>query len=183
MKTEQSAIETEAERAVIGYEGLYEVSSLGRVRSLRFRNRTTDKLRSVPTLLKPVLRNRYPAIKLQDTIHAVHAIVARAFIGERPEGFQIAHQDGNRDNPMASNLKYMTVSDNCRQKAQHGTLPLGESVHNAKLTDDRVLLMRSTPCFKGIDGHFSALFGVVPTAINAARRGKTWRHLNQGVKS
>lgn len=42
----------------------------------------------------------------------LHSLVARAFLGERPDGYQIDHKDGNKLNNHYSNLHYVTVKEN-----------------------------------------------------------------------
>src|SRR5690242_12650358 len=72
-------------RPVVGYEGLYEVSDLGRVRSLRI-SRVMSPGRG---------EERYPHLILyrdkQPHIVSVHILVARAFLGPAPEGMEVHH--------------------------------------------------------------------------------------------
>jgi hypothetical protein len=51
----------------------------------------------------------------------VHHLVARAFIGERPDGLQVCHGDGNKTNNAAANLRYDSISANVRDSVEHGT--------------------------------------------------------------
>lgn len=96
-------------RDVPGYEGLYQVSDHGRVKSFQ---RKSEKL------LKPVEARRYLSVPLRirgkATAYLVHKLVARAFLGEQPDGYVVNHLDGNRLNNHASNLEYCTRSENSR---------------------------------------------------------------------
>ena len=119
-------------RAVPGYEGLYEVSSLGRVRSL---DRVVYTVRyhaaSGPRrILGYYLRARsnpagYPMVDLQrdskPTAMAVHAIVALAFLGPRPDGYEVAHGNGDRADARLENLRYATPKENQADRYLHGT--------------------------------------------------------------
>jgi hypothetical protein len=107
---------------VVGFgEGFYEVSDLGRVRSLHHgRQRIlrpgtsgTSRKKGYPMLILYVdgLREK----------RFVHKLVAEAFIGPCPEGEEIRHKDGNHQNPAASNLLYGTSHENHMDAVEHGT--------------------------------------------------------------
>jgi len=118
---------------VPGYEGLYEVSSHGGIRSL---DRTVPI--DVPGRRSYVARRRgrmlrqtptgsgYLAVSLsrgptQTKTWTVHTLVALAFIGPRPPGHEVCHNDGNPMNNNLSNLRYDTISGNRRDAVEHGT--------------------------------------------------------------
>lgn len=103
-------------RPVAGFEGKYEVSSLGRVRSL---------FRDPPLVLAQTRHARWGHHRVglhragkQVTIN-VHRLVARAFIGE-PTGPLVRHIDGDPSNNTPSNLAYGTSTDNNRDTVRHG---------------------------------------------------------------
>lgn len=106
-----------------GYEGAYEVSDLGRVRSVA----RTGATRRIPQriLRQSVGTHGYPKVTLQKGLrgksHTVHSLVALAFLGPRPGGMEVRHMDGNRLNPASSNLRYGTPSENKRDQVRHGT--------------------------------------------------------------
>lgn len=113
-------------RPIPGWEGLYEVSSMGQVRSLG--RVVTGQTRSFfwpGRVLRLVRKGPY----LQVTLHrpgmrvcrTVHSLVALAFIGPRPEGMQVCHGDGVGSNNALSNLRYDTASANEMDKVRHGT--------------------------------------------------------------
>ena len=110
-------------RPVLGHEGSYEVSSTGRVRSLdrringqMFRGRELAQLRG---------SSGYKYVRIyrdSNSKHCtVHALVAEAFIGPRPEGMVVRHLDGNQDNNVPTNLCWGTVSENQLDMVRHGT--------------------------------------------------------------
>jgi NUMOD4 motif/HNH endonuclease len=111
-------------RPVAGYEGLYEVSDLGRVRSLR---RPTASGMRGGKILKPIVYSKYGHVRVglhvngRNTLRQVHQLVAEAFIGECPDGMEPRHGDGNAANNAAVNLSYGTKSDNCLDSVRHGT--------------------------------------------------------------
>lgn len=116
-------------RDVVGYEGTYSVSSLGRIR----RDVGGKGLCRAGRILKSYpVKKRYVQIKLTlngvPTVTTVHKLVARAFIGECPEGMQVNHKDpktGKHDN-RASNLEYSTPQDNIRHAVNNGLMATGD---------------------------------------------------------
>lgn len=100
---------------VINYEGLYEVSSFGRVRSLErmvASSKGAAKQRRVPTkILSPSVVDGYLHLAVcregKAESVSVHIMVAESFIGPRPEGFDTDHIDFNRANPRLDNLQYI----------------------------------------------------------------------------
>ncbi len=104
---------------VPGYEGLYEISDLGNVKSIP-RRRTRGGLLSVT-----IGKRGYPKVSLckdgRQSTHEVHRLVAAAFIGMSPEGQEVRHKDGDTLNPRARNLEYGTRSENNLDAVRHGT--------------------------------------------------------------
>jgi len=136
-------------RPVVGFEGRYEVSNRGLVRALWFVNKHVERRRITPKLLRGHLRNGYRTVKLSnrgdDRTEYVHALVAEAFIGPRPQGLQVAHLDGDKGNCVPANLAYVTHKENEAHKRVHGrdNRPAGPDAGGAKLTAAQVREMRS----------------------------------------
>ena len=98
-------------RKVKGYEGLYEVSSTGQVRSIG-RNTTRGKMLSpakIESGLQVVLRD-----KGRDKNYLIHRLVAEAFIPNTENKKTVNHIDGNRYNNSLSNLEWATHSENIK---------------------------------------------------------------------
>lgn len=124
-------------RPVRGFEGRYEVSSLGNVRSLAkvlpFRSKRgrwfTRRTKTAP-IAKNLMNAGYHVVHLYRddvrTVRTVHSVVAEAFIGPRPEGHDVAHWNGERLDNRAANLRYATRSENHMDKRRHGTSRLGK---------------------------------------------------------
>lgn len=102
-------------RDVVGYEGLYQVSSLGRVMTTR-RKGTQGGLKSLTENA-----DGYYRVKLckdgKDRRWMVHRIVYEAFIGEIPSDCEINHIDEDKKNNRPENLEAITHINNVR----HGT--------------------------------------------------------------
>lgn len=107
-------------RSILG--GAYEISSEGRLRRAIPGRKTF-----VGKILKPhLVGSGYLAFAA--TINGankpfyLHALVAEAFIGPRPEGYDINHKDGNKKNNVWTNIEYMTHSDNMYHAYEHGLM-------------------------------------------------------------
>ena len=116
-------------KPVYGYEGIYEVSSHGRVRSLdRVVTYSDGRVRHYKGKVlhaTPKKRGGYPVVCLysQDKgqIRTVHSLVAETFIGPRPEGTEVCHNDGDPANSRLDNLRYGTSRENKLDTVRHGT--------------------------------------------------------------
>lgn len=117
---------SETWRPVVGYEGYYEVSNNGRVRTV---GRISSYGRPVrERVLKPDLSGIYPQVKLardgRGRTSRIHALVAEAFIGPRPAGMEVCHTNGNHADNRLENLRYDTHSENQRDTVRLGLHPL-----------------------------------------------------------
>lgn len=129
--------ELEEWRPVPGWEGLYSVSDLGRVRS---EDRVTSGRNGTPRraygrVLRPTREpHGYMTVGLsrprtrRQKVY-VHDLVLTAFRGPRPDGDQCCHGDGTRDNNRLSNLRWGTVSDNAFDAVRHGTHAHAAATH------------------------------------------------------
>src|SRR5690606_27606505 len=84
----------------------------------------------------------YLSVEGKTVPRKVHALVAEAFIGPRPEGHQIAHNDGDRLNSRLENLRYATAAEIAVDQIAHGRAPRGSRNGRAKLTEGQVLEIR-----------------------------------------
>jgi hypothetical protein len=166
-------------RAIPGYEGLYEASSHGRIRTLRFRNGCRNVLLAEPRQLRLCMANRYLIVGLYDVAKRrrtalVHVAVAAAFHGPRPPGMQAAHLDGNKLNNCAANIGYATPRENTQHKKTHLTQPRGERCYNCKLTDADVEEIRRIWRPRSDTGTtaLARRYGVWPGTISAVVYGR-----------
>jgi len=166
-------------KPVPGFEGFYEVSNLGRLRSLRVNGRWGSRPRSTPRLMAPKAnREGYRIAALVKlgcrSEHRVHCLVLEAFVGPRPGGMHGAHGDGDPGNNRLDNLRWATPAENIADRAAHGRTARGARQGLAKLTDDAVREIRGSSEPSPV---LAARFGVSEGAIRFARRGDTWRHV------
>jgi hypothetical protein len=168
-------------RTIPGYVGLYEVSDLGRVRSVARKCKTWFGERSHrQQILKPCQNwagyfcvNLRSNDKTRRTV-SVHRLVLLAFVGPRPEGLQGCHNDGVKANNRLDNLRYDTREANYRDRDRHGNQPRGAAVKTAKLTTQAVLEIREHRR-AGVDRRTLAKRNSVSTKhIDSIVAGRRW---------
>ena len=113
----ESENEKETWKDIPGYEGLYQVSNTGKVKSMNYWRS------GVPGILAPgITGSGYQHVELSNADrklrkHYVHRLVWEAFNGPIPEGLQINHKDENKTNNSLRNLEVVTP----KQNANYGT--------------------------------------------------------------
>lgn len=170
---------------VIGFEGRYEVSSLGRVRSIDHYTRSNNRwgpytVRFRGKVLRPRLSGGYQSVTLslsgQTVQKNVHVLVAQAFIGPRPLDQVVCHRDGDKSNCAETNLYYGTHKDNSLDAINHGHQPRGERQGSSKLTEQNVREIRGL-IKTNSQRKLAAQFGVCQTTIRIVAKGQGWRHV------
>lgn len=171
-------------KPVHGYEGAYEVSSLGLVRSLpRYVKHKSGHTQHAPgRLLKQILGSHgYPTVCLsaggKAVRRTVHSIVAEAFIGPRPDGQLVRHLDGNALRPVADNLCYGTPKENQTDRFEHGTANIGEANPSARLTARDVLKIRRAKKDGRSFSSIASSYGISEATARDAVSGRTWGHV------
>lgn len=113
----------------------------------------------------------------------VHTLVATAFLGPRPDGLVVCHNDGNPQNNTISNLRYDTHTGNVSDAIRHGTQARGCRQHLAKLDDATVAEARLRFVEGGITVKALAKeYGISNSSMWSALTGKTWAHVSPFVK-
>ena len=137
-----NATQPEQWRPVAGYEGHYEVSDQGRVRS--FKRGGLRILRQSPTG-----KEGYLAVGLHlngvQTTRNVHTLVAETWHGTRPLGMEARHLDGDHLNNTAVNVQWATHSVNVLDQVIQGTNRNSRKTHcpaNHEYTEANTRLYR-----------------------------------------
>lgn len=122
----------------------YDASNLGRIRSYwKNTGSTGGRIIAIEPqrILNPAPSHGYYNVGLccdkGRSTKSVHRLVAAAFLGPCPEGFEVCHNDGTRSNNELSNLRYDTRSENQRDKVRHGRCS------SRKLSENQVINMRT----------------------------------------
>lgn len=149
-------------KPIDGYEGLYEVSNLGRVRSYIPPNNSKCSVRNVPLIMKPQMNERgYMVVALIKNkarkVFRIHRLVAFAFVDTIDGKPYVNHIDGNKTNNNASNLEWCTRSENMIHAVRVGLLKPKAGKDNPRSRQVRMFDM---------EGNFIRCFD---SAIEAAR--------------
>jgi hypothetical protein len=156
-----------------GFEGRYEVSSFGAVRSLLSARGTPWNDGPLLMSFKPH-EGGYCRVSLRKKDHYVHRLVLETFQGECPDGYQCAHLDGNPKNNKLSNLKWVSPLENMSHRVAHGTA-LSLDVHPmSKLNSSVVLTIRKEFSMGISQRDLAKKYGVTQSCISLANSGKNW---------
>lgn len=171
---------------IAGFDGWYEVSSTGRVRSWKKQGPgVTPRGTPVPLRITVNKRTGYAQVCLfspdrRKVMKSVHRLVLETFGPQKPSPrHQCSHHDGNRLNNMISNLSWKTAQENEADKWRHGTAPAGERNPAAKLTDDQATAIRAKYAAGMVTQvDLAAEYGVHQTTISDVITGRHgWGHL------
>lgn len=133
--------------------------------------------------LRPVLgKSDYLKVRLvspdgRRVNRAVHRLVAGAFLGERPDGCEIRHLNGDKHDNRAANLAWGTAKENAKDRDRHGRTARGSRNGFAVLTEVDVRAIRRMICDGSAQRDVAATFGVSPRAVKHILDGETWRHV------
>lgn len=169
-------------RDIPSYEGLYQVSNLGRVKSLpKAVLDPSGRIRRYgERILKQQPVSKYGHLKVglyKDAVCTellVHRLLLMTFVRMPCEGEEALHGDGNPTNNLLENLRWGSSKENSEDCRNHGTLARGTSLPQTKLTEDDVLAIRA-------DGRSSNIisldYDVSARHIRTIKANKLWKHI------
>ena len=99
---------SEVWKDIPGYEGIYQASNTGKIKSLSRKYHPKDKL------LTPYNRSGYLCVGLYKKYQFVHRLVAETFIPNPENKPTVNHKDGDRYNNYVENLEWATYSENIK---------------------------------------------------------------------
>lgn len=167
---------------VPGFEGMYQVSSLGEVKSLN-RFDTKMKRHIHGRTLKPGENpGGYLLVVLSKdgkrrTVY-IHQLVCAVFYRWPKQGEVVMHLNGNNKDNRASNLRYGSQSCNMALASEDGTTTKGERNRWSKLTEENVLEIRQKYIPRKVTFKMLANeYGVCPQVISKVIYRQTWTHI------
>jgi len=169
-----------------GYEGYYQVSNMGRVRSV---DRVVENNKGGYCQLKGRLlkfhttKKGYHRVNLNKNgkikYFLVHRLVTQAFISNPESKPQVNHIDGVKTNNNVSNLEWCTPSENIKHSFESGlNNNKGERHHKSKLNRDdvitiKLLYSKGKHTLKDIGNMFNVHNSTISEIIN----GVSWKHI------
>lgn len=193
-------MEREIWKDIEGYEGYYQVSNFGNLRSLeRYLPRADGGVYKVASkqLKTPINRDGYPTVRLYKNRKAtslkVHRLVAITFIPNHQNKKVINHIDGDKTNNKIDNLEWVTHKENTLHAYKTGLKKppnpnangeiQGEKNSGSKLTNEKVRFIRKNARVCG--GNFTNkqlanMFNVGETVVSNIIHRKKWKHVSEG---
>lgn len=169
------------------YEGYYEVSNCGAVRSLPrkvYRNRYRGQNLTIRgrILTRAPQAGGYLKVILSKHGTAVHRrtgyLVLLAFVGPRPSRHhEVSHLNNVRTDDRLENVIWETKKKNNERKREHGTNGAGSKNAMAQLTEDDIKYIRATYRYRVNSAELGKRFGVDPKHIWRIANGHRWTHV------
>lgn len=158
-------------RIIKGYDGLYQVSNYGRVKSFKF---------GKEKILKPGIDGKgYYIISLSlDNIrktYLIHRLVGLTFIPNPEDKATINHINGIKTDNNISNLEWNTAKENYQHAVNTGLSNKGEKNGRSKLTEEQVLEIRSSNLKRK---ELAKIYNVSPRLISLIINNKIWKHIS-----
>jgi hypothetical protein len=152
------------------YEGHYQASNLGRIRSIKFKSRIL-KFHKSRYLFTHLSKNGKTEVLL------VHRVIAQTWIKNPKNLLTVNHKDGNKLNNNIMNLEWCSPSYNIIHSFKMGLSHPQKSENNwsTKLTKEMVKEIRD---IKGISQKYIAkLFGIDQSNVSYIINNKTWKNV------
>jgi DNA-binding transcriptional regulator YiaG len=165
------------------YEGMYQVSNLGNVKSLRRKKwNGFDYQEIVEKILAQKIHKQYKYINLcksgEQKMIGVHRLVALSFI-PNPEGKRyVNHKDNNPSNNHMDNLEWATQAENINHAVRQGRFNQGTLSPRTKFTEEQVKEIRRKILAKEISQtKLAKELGVTQNCISEIVNRLTWKHI------
>lgn len=163
-------------KPVKNYEGIYEVSNLGRLKRVISNRCLTERI------LKHNKPRGYHQVTLcKNAVHEraqVHRLVAIAFIENTHNKPFVNHIDSDKDNNTSSNLEWCTQKENVKHSFSQGfrTAIRGENNANAKLKTEQALSIRFLANLGFEQRDIAREYGVSNSLVGRIATNKAWVH-------
>lgn len=163
-------------KPIKGYEGLYEVSDLGRVRGIISGRILAAYKGSSGYLRIDLWKNG------SKKVHRLHRLVLEAFQGDPPPGLQCRHLNHNKEDCSLGNLEWNTQQVNIQDNFERGACnaPRGEEHYSTGLTWEKVNELRELSAAGWNTLQLAKRYKLSYTACANIVKGKTWKGQRSG---
>lgn len=178
-------IDNETWKDIIGFEGLYQVSSLGRIKSLD-RHRTQLGSYKNATLKSKLLTQRSNKGYLKTTLckdgkmyyFPTHRLVAIAYLDNHENKPEVNHIDGIKTNNFAENLEWCSSSENKIHAHENGLCNQKGSLNNSSILNELIVqeikgLLRDKVYHKTI----SLKYNISLSTVEKISANVLWKHV------
>ncbi len=163
-------------RDVIGYEGLYQVSNMGRVKS--FCEQTARILSPCPNKKGYYMVHLHKDGKKKN--FGIHVLVATAFIPNPENKPEVNHLDRDKTNNRADNLEWNTGEENKKHARETNPKEIKQRKKQVRLTEDQIHLIRQI-CIPGDSIYgiaaLARMFDVHEDTISRIVQGKSYKNV------
>lgn len=192
-------MQEEVWKDVVGYEGIYQISNTGRVKSLARANtyfnpyagRDCTRFYQERLMKLKLSRTGYVVAHLRDEANSkeswppVHRLIAEAFIENPNDKPTVNHKDGVKANNHLSNLEWATHSENTQHAFDTGLAKpcrtqksrVGSASHQAKLTEQQVLEIRQLREDGMTLVSIAGRYGIVFSQVDRICKRESWKHI------
>lgn len=177
---------SEVWKSIPGFEGLYEASTHGRIRSVdrlvTGKNGVTKPFHGRVLAPRP-MNAGYLMVNLckdgKAVNYLIHRLIATTFLPNDDDLAEVNHIDGVKSNNVLSNLEWMSRVRNIRHAMGMGLIQgLGENNPAAKLTEKQVIQIKEMLYLGLHPKELAEAFGVMPSTINDIQLYRSWSHVH-----
>ena len=157
-------------KTINNYEGLYEVSNLGRVR---------DSKGNIKPMYKQNKGYSCLSLYVNGKIYhpTIHRLVAEAFLTKKEGLNQVNHKDGNKDNNCVDNLEWCNQAQNYQHGMKHYFYSHNENHYFAKLTNEQVKCIPTLFNIGFTRATIARILNINPSSIEAIEHKISYREL------
>ncbi|HJZ23679.1 MAG TPA: NUMOD4 domain-containing protein [Candidatus Babeliales bacterium] len=170
---------------IIGYEGLYQVNNLGKIKTLSgfVRHNLYGKMKVNEKIHKEYYTSRgYVRVNLRKNnklkTHHVHRLVALSFIPNPNNKYQINHINGIKIDNKVENLEWCTNEENRIHAISNNLIKKGELLPQSKLKNNDIMKIFEFRNQGKTQREIAMLFNIGQQTVSRILLRKNWVHVN-----